>query len=265
MQSLNEPTAAPGQRYAIEAEGLVIGYAGKAIGGPLDLQLEADTILCLLGPNGSGKTTLFKTLMGLIPALAGRLRINNKPVEKWSRRAFAQHVGYVPQAHDGVFPFTVKEVVLMGRSMHIGRYSVPGRVDHEVAEQCLQRLNITPLQDKPYNEISGGERQLTLIARALAQEPQVLIMDEPTASLDFGNQIRVLEHIRQLKRAGMAVLLSTHQPEHAMQAADRVALFRDGAIQHCGPPRQTMLPERLAWLYDLQPGQIPKLPDPGLN
>lgn len=244
---------------AIVADGLVIGHGDKPISGPIDLRLDAQEILCVLGPNGSGKSTLFKTLMGLLPALGGELRILDKPVRRWSRRDFARRVGYVPQAHDGMFPFTVEEMVLMGRTAHIGRYSLPGEHDRRVAHECLRQLNILHLQDKAYTEISGGERQLALIARALAQEPAILIMDEPTASLDYGNQIRVLEHVQQLGRRGIAILLSTHQPDHALRVADRVALFRDGAIHHCGAPRQTVTPARLAWLYDLDESQIPAL------
>lgn len=244
---------------AIEAAGLVIGHAGKPISRPLDLALHTREILCVLGPNGSGKSTLFKTLMGLLPALGGELRIQGKPMRNWSRREFARCVGYVPQAHDGMFPFTVEEMVLMGRTARIGRYSLPGRHDRDVAQQCLEQLNIAHLRDKVYTEISGGERQMALVARALAQEPAILIMDEPTASLDYGNQIRVLEHIRQLGQNGIAILLSTHQPDHALRVADRVALFRDGAIHFCGAPQQAVTPQRLAWLYDLDEEQIPML------
>lgn len=244
-------------QHVIHARDLTIGYHGKAIGKGVSFQLEADEILCLLGPNGSGKSTLFKTLMGLIPAQSGELLILNKPIRHWPRREFARQVGYVPQAHEGVFPFTVEEVVLMGRSALIGRYSAPGKHDRAVTTLCLQQLNIGHLRERLYTEISGGERQLTLIARAMAQEPSILIMDEPTASLDFGNQIRVLEHIRQLKKQGIAILLCTHQPEHALQVADRVALFRDGAVHYCGEPQQTMTRGNLAWLYDLDAGQIP--------
>jgi len=249
----------PSKYPVIRARDLVIGYGQKAISTGISFDLETDEILCLLGPNGSGKSTPFKTLMGLIPAQGGELHIMNKAVQHWPRREFARQVAYVPQAHDGVFPFTVEEIVLMGRTARIGRYSTPGKHDRDVAAHCLQKLNILHLGQRPYTEISGGERQLSLIARAMAQEPKVLIMDEPTASLDFGNQIRVLEHIRQLKNQGMAILLCTHQPEHALKVADRVALFRDGGIHYCGPAHETMTPHRLAWLYDLDPAQIPAM------
>lgn len=243
---------------AIQAKGLIVGHRGHAISKPLDFALRRPEILCILGPNGCGKSTLFKTLMGLLPALSGELDIFGTPIQQWTRRSFARRVGYVPQAQEGMFPFTVKEMVLMGRTAHIGRFSLPGTVDKEIAEQCLEQLNIADLRDTPYTQISGGEKQLTLVARALAQEPELLIMDEPTASLDFGNQIRVLDQVRQLGNQGMAILISTHQPDHALQIADRVALFRDGSIDHMGSPSETITARRLAWLYGLQEHQLKK-------
>lgn len=252
----------PAANPAILAHNLAIGYGTKVVGTGISFALHANEVLCLLGPNGSGKSTLFKTVMGLIPAKGGDLSIMNKAMPDWTRRGLARHVAYVPQAHDGVFAFTVEEMVLMGRTARIGPYAVPGVHDRDIAYRCLQRLDIQHLQDQPYSEISGGEKQLTLIARAMAQEPSILIMDEPTASLDFGNQIRVLDHIRQLKELGVAVLLCTHQPEHAFQVADRVALFRNGHIHGCDAPTQIMTPVHLAWLYDLQPHQIPPLGKP---
>lgn len=243
---------------AIQANGLVIGHQGHAISKPLDFALGTREILCVLGPNGCGKSTLFKTLIGLLPAINGELNILGTPMQQWTRRTFARRVGYVPQAQEGMFPFTVEEMVLMGRTAHLGRFSVPGKSDRHIANRCLEQLNIAHLRDNPYTRISGGERQLTLIARALAQEPELLVMDEPTASLDFGNQIRVLDHIQQLGHQGIAILISTHQPDHALQIADRVALFRDGTIHHLGVPSETITAGRLAWLYDLQEHQLKK-------
>lgn len=237
--------------YALEARELSIGYSGRMVGSGISLHLAAGEILCLLGPNGSGKSTLFRTLLGLIPALGGQVRLRGQPAEQWSRTEFARYVGYVPQAHISMFPFTVEDVVLMGRSARISRFAMPAENDKRIALNCLESLGIAHLRARIYTEISGGERQLALIARALAQEPALLIMDEPTASLDFGNQLRVLEHIQRLREQGIGVLLCTHQPEHALQVADRIALLKNGRVQHCGPALQVATVERLAWLYDL--------------
>jgi len=234
---------------AIEASGLAFGYRRRPVGTDFSLVIEAGEVLCLLGPNGSGKTTLFKTLLGLLPPQGGTVRILGRALANWTRTAFARHVGYVPQAHAGLFPFRVEDVVLMGRTARIGRFDVPSRHDHQVAAECLAMLGIAHLLKRDYTEISGGERQLALIARALAQEPKLLVMDEPTASLDFGNQIRVLEQIDALRDQGMAVLMSTHQPEHARRVADRIALLDGGRLLAVGLPQDMAAAPRLAALY----------------
>ena len=136
----------------------------------------------------------------------------------------------MPQAHIGYFPFTVRDVVLMGRTAHLAAFAGPSRRDRDLAEEALARLGLARLADAIYTQISGGERQLTLIARALAQAAPLLVMDEPTASLDFGNQVRVLEQVTALARSGIGVLLSTHDPDQAFQCADRVALLRGGEL-----------------------------------
>ncbi|MGV8960671.1 MAG: ABC transporter ATP-binding protein [Stenotrophomonas sp.] len=233
----------------IQTRGLCVGYGRHQVGTDIAIDIGPGEVLCLLGPNGSGKTTLFKTLLGLLPPLAGEVLVRGQPVAGWSRNAFARHVGYVPQAHDGMFPFTVEEVVLMGRAARVGRFAAPSRHDRQMAAQCLQTLGIAALATRIYTALSGGERQLVLLARALAQEPALLVMDEPTASLDFGNQIRVLEHIARLREQGIAVLMSTHQPEHALRIADRIALLARGRIVALGAPAATATAGNLAALY----------------
>ena len=240
----------------LEACALDIGHGKRRVGQGIGFAMAPGEVLCLLGPNGSGKTTLFRTLLGLMPPLAGEVRVLGEPVTAWSRSAFARHVGYVPQAHAGLFPFSVEDVVLMGRAARIGRFATPSQHDRERALHCLQTLGIAHLRQRTYTAISGGERQLVLIARALAQEPVLLVMDEPTASLDFGNQIRVLEHIDQLRQQGMAVLLSTHQPEHALRIADRIALLGNGRLLGVGAPQVTATPDNLAALYGVSASAV---------
>lgn len=233
----------------LTAEALDFGYPGRSVGRGVSLQLAAGEVLALLGPNGSGKTTLFKTLLGLLPKQGGRLLLDGIELETLPREVVAQRVSYVPQAHGTFFPYSVREVVLMGRTAHLGLFAVPSRRDRELADEAIARMGLTQLSDAAYTQISGGERQLVLIARALAQAATLMVMDEPTASLDFGNQLRVLERIRSLAGEGIGILLSTHDPDQVFLCADRVALLRDGWLLACGTPREVMSDASLRELY----------------
>jgi iron complex transport system ATP-binding protein len=233
----------------LEANGLAFGYRKHPVGRDVSLALAAGEIVCLLGPNGGGKTTLFRTLLGLLPVQGGSVTLDGADLGALPRREVAKRIAYVPQAHVGYFPFTVREVVLMGRTAHLATFAGPSRRDRELADEALARLGLARLADAIYTQISGGERQLALIARALAQAAPLLVMDEPTASLDFGNQVRVLDQVTALARAGIGVLLSTHDPDQAFQCADRVALLRGGELIAQGPPAAVLTGERLRELY----------------
>jgi iron complex transport system ATP-binding protein len=234
---------------SLAGERLTIGYRERVVGRDLDVALATGEVLALLGPNGGGKTTLLKTLLGLIPPRGGIVRLEGLPLADYSTRARARHIAYVPQVHVGTFAFTVEAVVLMGRVAHGNLFSRPSRADMAVARAALDRLGIGHLADRPYTMISGGERQLALLARALAQEPQFIVLDEPTASLDFGNQGKVMREIRALAAAGHGVLFTTHDPNHAMRAADRAFLLRDGERVAEGPVGAVLTRERLEALY----------------
>lgn len=207
---------------------LTIGYADHVVGRGLDVALSTGEVLALLGPNGGGKTTLLKTLLGLIAPQAGEVKLGGRPLASYSSRERARLVAYVPQSHFTTFAFPVEAIVLMGRTAHSAMFSRPSAADRAIAAQALERLGIAHLRERPYTMISGGERQLALLARALAQEPQFIVLDEPTASLDFGNQGRVIREIQALKASGHGVLFTTHDPNHAMRAADRAYLLRQG-------------------------------------
>jgi iron complex transport system ATP-binding protein len=222
------------------------------VGRNASLALGAGEIVCLLGPNGGGKTTLFRTLLGLLPAQGGRVLLDGADLRTLPRREVAKRIGYVPQAHTGYFPFTVRDVVLMGRTAHLAPFAGPSRRDRELADEAIARMGLTRLAGAVYTRISGGERQLALIARALAQAAPLVVMDEPTASLDFGNQVRVLAQIAALARSGIGVLLSTHDPDQAFQCADRVALLRGGELVADGRPEEVLTPESLRALYGVE-------------
>lgn len=233
----------------LEARNLAFGYRGHPVGRDVSLSLDAGEVMCLLGPNGSGKTTLFKTLLGLLPAQGGQVLIDGIELRARKRDEVARMVSYVPQAHAAFFPFTVREVVLMGRTAHLGVFSSPSRHDHAVAMAALERLGLGHLADSVYTRISGGERQLALVARALAQEAGIVVMDEPTANLDFGNQVRVMEHVQDLSRLGIGVLLSTHDPDQAFVCADRVAMLHQGRLERSGSPSDVITSDSLKQIY----------------
>ncbi|MGD9867555.1 MAG: ABC transporter ATP-binding protein [Hyphomicrobiales bacterium] len=233
----------------LEAESLGIGYPGHAVGRDIDIDVREGEVLCLLGPNGGGKTTLFKTMLGLLTAQQGTVRIGGAPIASLPRGEIARRIAYVPQAHTAHFPYRVIDMVLMGRTAHLGPFATPGPRDRERARAALATLGIGHLAESEYTRISGGQRQLALIARALAQDAPTLVMDEPTASLDFGNQVLVLSQIRQLRQTGLSIVLSTHDPDHAFACADRVAILARGGIVALGKPDKVVTPARLKDIY----------------
>ncbi|WP_205028098.1 ABC transporter ATP-binding protein [Oleisolibacter albus] len=233
----------------LETLDLAYGYPGRTLGSGITLSLEPGEVLCLLGPNGSGKTTLFKTLLGLLPPLGGQVRLGGADLAGLPRRAVARRIAFLPQSHTVHFPYRVRDVVLMGRAAQIGLFATPAAADRAAADAALESVGIAHLAGRSYAEVSGGERQLALVARALAQGAPVLVMDEPTASLDFGNQVRVLQRVRQLRDAGHSIVLSTHDPAQAHALADRVALLRPGGLAALGPPARVATAQALAALY----------------
>jgi iron complex transport system ATP-binding protein len=233
----------------IEGRALTIGYPDRTVGQGLDVTFATGEVLALLGPNGGGKTTLLKTLLGLLRPKAGEVRLDDKPLDNYSIRERARVIAYVPQVHISTFAFTVETVVLMGRTAHGSLFSRPSAKDHAVALAALERFGIAALAARAYTMISGGERQLVLLARALAQEPQFIVLDEPTASLDFGNQGKVMSEIQALAKSGHGVLFTTHDPNHALRAADRAYLLREGKRLDEGPVDTVLQRAQLEALY----------------
>jgi iron complex transport system ATP-binding protein len=209
-------------------------------------------IVSLLGANGAGKTTLLRVLLGLATPASGEILINGGMLASLSRREVAKHLAYVPQVHLTPFPYTVHQVVTMGRLPQKGLLSSPSDHDREVVGRVLDQLKIGHLADRIYSEISGGERQLTLIARALAQEASILILDEPMANLDYGYQATLGQHLKKLADAGYAILMSGHDPQFAYHASSRIALLIDGRIEHDGPPSEVLTPAAMRSLYGIE-------------
>jgi len=243
-------------RLAIE--GLSYGYPTHVVGHHISFTVGTGEVLCLLGRNGEGKSTLFKTILGLLPPLAGAVRVDGEDTAEWNARRRALTFGYVPQSGGGGFSFRVAELVLMGRTAHRGPFAAPSAADREAADAAIAKLGIAHLAERDWLRISGGERQLALVARALAQEPRILVLDEPTASLDFGNQLRVLDAVRSLaQERRLTVVLSTHHPEQAFACADRVAVLAGGALMRIGPPSEVVTTETLRACYAVDVDVLP--------
>jgi iron complex transport system ATP-binding protein len=210
----------------MKVENLSCGYGSHTILQGVNLSLREGELWCILGPNGVGKTTLFKTVLGLLKKQKGEIFLKGKPMEQWRRSELAQVIAYVPQSHIPPFPFKVLDVVLMGRNPHLRQGSIIREKDIDAAFTALEMLHIEYLYDTAYTQISGGERQLVLFARAIAQDTPILVLDEPVSNLDFGNHHKVIEYIRDIVKMGKTVIMTTHFPDHAFLPESHVMLLR---------------------------------------
>ncbi|MCC6193965.1 MAG: ABC transporter ATP-binding protein [Burkholderiales bacterium] len=233
----------------LAARDLAVGYGDRVVARGITFTLEAGEVLAVLGGNGCGKTTLFRTLLGLLPPLSGAVEIDGADLATLSPPARARRFAYVPQQQTMPFAFTVADAVLMGRAAHVGWFAQPSSDDRALAIDALERVGIARLAPRPMTGISGGERQLVLIARALAQGAPVLVLDEPTANLDYGNKLRVLREIERLRGEGRTIFLSTHDPDHALAHADRALLIADGRVLALAAVADALTDATLSALY----------------
>ena len=219
------------QDTVLSVQGLACGYGATPVLQGVSFGLSEGNVLTLLGPNGVGKTTLFKTMLGMLSPLAGSVLVKGRPVQQLGEAELAREVAYIAQQHTPAFAFSVEQVVLMGRTPHASALSGPGPQDEAAASRAMERLGISHLAQRDYTRLSGGERQLAMIARALAQEPALLVMDEPCAGLDLGNQALLLQQVARLAAEGMAVVMTTHDPNHAfMLDGEVLCLGREGLL-----------------------------------
>ena len=236
----------------LETDNLSFHYHnGRLIFHSVSFNVDKGEVLSILGPNGSGKSTLLNCLANLYKPVTGEILLNGQPMSKMGLRDVACMVGYVPQIHMPTYAFTVREFAVMGRTPYIGAFATPSRDDYRIADEALERIGVAHLRDKPYTEISGGERQQVTLARVIAQQPRLILLDEPTAHLDYGNQHRVIQMIRQLAGEGYALMMTTHNPEHAIILDGKVAILDRKGVLSIGQAAETLNAETLSDLYEL--------------
>jgi len=236
----------------LEVENLGYSYGPHRVLDGLSFSLGEGELFAVLGPNGAGKSTLFRCLLGLAGGYSGSIRIEGREVSSLSARGRARLMAYIPQAHEAAFDYSVLDIVLMGAASARGPFETPSRADERAARATLARLGIESLADRCYRRVSGGERQLVLIARALAQNTRLLIMDEPTANLDYGNQTRVMAEVARLAGSGYSIILSTHNPEQAFLWGTRAAVLYGGRFRADGLPSKALSESLLSEVYGVE-------------
>ena len=228
---------------------LSFSYGEREVLKNISFEANFGEFWSILGANGVGKSTLFRCILGLLTPSGGQRLLGEKNLADLSASALARHLAYIPQSHNPVFNYSVFDMVLMGTTAQTGKFSSPGKAQADLAKNALERLGILHLADRGYANLSGGERQLVLIARAIAQKAEILIMDEPSASLDFGNRLRVMQTVRNLTKEGYCVIQSTHDPEQAYLYSDKILALHDGCVLACGTPQEIFDAELISKLY----------------
>lgn len=236
----------------VDVSNLSFSYGNQLVLDDISFTAKENQLLSILGPNGAGKSTLLQCMLGLLKGYKGKVLLNGIDIKGIGTREMAKLAAYVPQSHYPAFNFSVLDMVLMGTTVQISSISSPGEKQIGLAERALEKLGIYHLKNRGYTQISGGERQLVLMARALVQEAKILILDEPTANLDYGNQIRVLTQIKALAKEGYTILQSTHNPDQAFMFSDTVMVMKSGKVLALGTPNDIFTEELIKNLYGVE-------------
>ena len=234
---------------SIEVQSLSYSYGDRRVLQDISFKAGEGEFLSILGPNGVGKSTLFRCMLGLLSDYTGKVLVNGQDAGSLSIQERARQISYIPQSSASAFNYSVLEVVLMGVSSRLGAFASPRKEDVERCQWALAKTGIPHLAQRCFHKLSGGERQLVLIARALAQKARVLMLDEPTASLDFGNQFLVMKQARSLASEGYTVIQTTHNPEQSFIFSDRILMLQNGRVLKEGPPSEVLTKELIKELY----------------
>ncbi len=236
----------------LSVQHLSFSYGNQEILRDVSFTVQSGELLAVLGANGAGKSTLFRCILGSLSNYSGMISVHGTDLRHLSARELAQYIAYIPQNHRPTSGYTVLDTALMGLTRRIGTFSQPKEEHTALAMSALSRLGIADLAHRQFSRLSGGEQQLVLIARAMTQQAEILILDEPTSSLDYGNQLRVLEQIKELTAQGYTVLLSTHNPQHALHFADSVLALHDGSAAAFGKTEDVLTTALLRTLYRVE-------------
>lgn len=235
----------------LKVDNLSSGYFNKQVLNNISFELNEGDILSILGPNGCGKTTLFKTILGFLNINSGSIILNDKPIKNIKKNKLSKHIAYIPQLHQPTFSFSVFDIVLMGRTAYTPAFGIPTKKDEMIAINALEELNISHMKEELYTKLSGGERQLVLFARALCQQAKIIIMDEPTANLDFTNQTLVLKTIKSLSQKGYSIIMSTHSPDQPFNISNKILLLKKGNMIAFGETNSILTEKILSDVYDI--------------
>ncbi|MBZ5587601.1 MAG: ABC transporter ATP-binding protein [Acidobacteriia bacterium] len=244
----------------LEARELSGGYGADDVVRRVDLTVTEGQCVGVLGPNGAGKSTLLRLLAGILPTTSGMVELIGRPLATWRRREVARVIGFVPQAVSFAFPLTVAEVVQQGRAPHLGPWRPPAPRDHAAVAAAIARVGLSGRETTAVQRLSGGERQLVLLARALASEPRLLLLDEPATALDVRHQLELVAILRALVRSGVGVVLVLHDWNLALRLADRLVILKGGQVSAVGAPAEVVRPDLFREVFGVE---IALVPEPG--